>query len=622
MDKLSREDVAVLIRARQLSRQAGINPDADIKAICEEAGISRKTGYQWADKLGDGFSGDRERELLTDLNRMKIEKERLEKELGDARFEIEGRKLAWEIHRVDELLEEKKRAHNQSEKEKAVRFFRWQEHPVRRIAWILSLPVSTLMDWNKIFDKDMKPIVVPEKRGKACKVTIEVVKQVVEKAQEMEAQGKRIRLKQFTEKLGEDGLILSSKTVSEILTANGLRETSTRKRRPRFYQSLRQRIPNGLLSFDGGMFIINLDGVPLSLNLELGVDVGTFMHTAFSIGSTETTASVLDILQTHIEQWGCPLGIVCDHGSANMSGDTVKYIQSKGIEFVPAGPANPKGNGTLEGAFSQMKQIIGTIHLDTSSPEKLAKSVLDTVVSVYIKMRNKLPLRRKSGSLLENFTRPVGNELVEFERQRLKTHAESRNRQSEDQLKIDRIRFLIQSLKIPYEPEVLKRAEKTITAYSIEAIMAAEKAFIIAVNRKSDRLNLSYFFGILRNIQQKKDDEVYQDHCRRRYNIQQMIENERRMRIPEEKLPTVEQILSMLEKGVVARFRKIREVCLRTAQRYILELTSGLCYFKTVEKKIIEGIGKRNHLSISQKEKMLDHFRGFIQQRSTVESVT
>lgn len=108
MEKLSREDVAVLIRARQLSKQAGINPDANIKAICEEAGISRKTGYQWADKLGDGFSGDREQELLTDLDRMKIEKERLEKELADAQFEIEGRKLAWEIHRVDELLEKKK----------------------------------------------------------------------------------------------------------------------------------------------------------------------------------------------------------------------------------------------------------------------------------------------------------------------------------------------------------------------------------------------------------------------------------------------------------------------------------------------------------------------------------
>ena len=71
-------------------------------------------------------------------------------------------------------------------------FHREQGQPVRRSAWVLYIPVSTLSDWDKEFDKDMRPFITPEKRGKACKVTLEVVRQVVEKARQVKNRGKRI----------------------------------------------------------------------------------------------------------------------------------------------------------------------------------------------------------------------------------------------------------------------------------------------------------------------------------------------------------------------------------------------------------------------------------------------
>jgi len=105
-DKLTREEVAVLIRSRQISREIGLTPDANIKKICEHAGISRKTGYQWTEK----FSGcsDGERQLSLELEQLKSEHEKLEKEFDGVRFENEGRKLAWEIHNVDEYIAGKK----------------------------------------------------------------------------------------------------------------------------------------------------------------------------------------------------------------------------------------------------------------------------------------------------------------------------------------------------------------------------------------------------------------------------------------------------------------------------------------------------------------------------------
>ncbi len=473
-------------------------------------------------------------------------------------------------------------------------FHREQRQSVHRSAWVLYLAVSTLIDWDKTFDKDMRPFITPEKRGKACKVTLELVRQVLEKAHQFKDRAKRIRLEEFTGELAAQGLILSSKTVGQILVANGLREPSTRKRRPRFYQSLRQRIPNGLLSLDGGQFTVCFDGIPFTLNLELGVDVGTFAHTAFSIRDTETSDGVLDVLNAHIENWGCPLGIVSDHGSANMSREVTAHIESLGIEFVPAGPGNPKGNGTLEGAFSQMKQIIGAIDLDTSSPDALAKSVLDAIVSVYVKMRNKLPLRRKTDSPVENLKKPVPIDLTEFERQRLKKHKEDKNRGCDDQSKIDRIRFLIKNKNIPCEPEALKRAEKTIVGYDTNAIIAAEEAFIKAVNRKPDRLKLPYFFGILNNIQKQRDDDTYRDYCRQKYNYQQMLEIERNAKAIEEEMnkpPTIKQTLDMIERGFHAAGRSLRRVCLKTARKYLSELADTKCYLEPLRKKFIEAIG-------------------------------
>ncbi len=104
-DQLNREDLAVLIRGRQISRQIGLASDADIKTICEHAGISRKTGYQWAGKYG---SGGKEQQLEQEIAELKADNEKLIKELDEVRFENEGRKLAWEIHNADELLKEKK----------------------------------------------------------------------------------------------------------------------------------------------------------------------------------------------------------------------------------------------------------------------------------------------------------------------------------------------------------------------------------------------------------------------------------------------------------------------------------------------------------------------------------
>lgn len=107
----------MLIKSRQVLRDRGLKLDADVKTICKAAGISRKTGYKWTNQLGPEAQ-ERENELREELARLQAEKEELEKRYDDINFENEGRKLAWKLHGVDELIRSKKNTSRLSRKEK------------------------------------------------------------------------------------------------------------------------------------------------------------------------------------------------------------------------------------------------------------------------------------------------------------------------------------------------------------------------------------------------------------------------------------------------------------------------------------------------------------------------
>lgn len=117
--ELSRDEVAALIRARKIIKGRGLSRDVDVKTICKAAGISRKTGYQWADKLESAVKKKHvEDSLRQEIERLKANNAELEKRCDDVRFENEGRKIAWEIHDVDELIAAKKNTAKSREKGK------------------------------------------------------------------------------------------------------------------------------------------------------------------------------------------------------------------------------------------------------------------------------------------------------------------------------------------------------------------------------------------------------------------------------------------------------------------------------------------------------------------------
>jgi len=107
-DELSPEEVAIMIRARQLLRKKGLAADADVTEICKAAGVSRKTGYQWAEKYDSKRAEAKSQSIEQRLKKLQADHEKLQKAYEWESVKNRGFELAWEIHGVDEWLASKK----------------------------------------------------------------------------------------------------------------------------------------------------------------------------------------------------------------------------------------------------------------------------------------------------------------------------------------------------------------------------------------------------------------------------------------------------------------------------------------------------------------------------------
>ena len=443
---------------------------------------------------------------------------------------------------------------------------------------------------------------VPDGRGKAMKVTGEVVRRIVEEAHKLKASGRRIRLKSFTRHLAaEQDIVLSRQKVSEILIANGLYKVRIKRRRPLFYQRLRQSIPNGLVSVDGSGFTVWIDQVPYTFNVELAVDVYSFCHSALSVSATETSEEFIKVMESHRASWGTPLALVVDHGSSNLSSSSRAYLERSNIEVLPAGPGNPKGNGSAEGAFSEMKRVIGPISFKTTSARELAKVILEKILSIYISMRNRLARFGEHYAPEEAIKSPVSERHRREQREFYKKRKEKKEDKSR-KAKLDRLEWIIAHHCLEVDEETFKRAKKCIVGYELDAIAKSEEAFLKAIRRDQGRRSLSYFFGILKNIQNDMDAIRYRDYCFNRYNYRQMINREQIKQQEINEMTTVENLVEMLQKVITSHIEFIKEVSLRQVKRMLQDLKKQYRYIGVLKRKISDALGELNELSLSQRQ--------------------
>jgi len=486
---------------------------------------------------------------------------------------------------------------------------------------VLHVSFSVLGDWDRVFDEHMRALEIPENRGKASKITLEMVRMIIMAAEKIREQGKRLRIGKFTHELREaHGVELSKKKVREVLIANHLFAPETRRRQPRFYLSLRKEIPNGLLSIDGSQMTVWLDGESYPFSVELGVDVKTFEHTAFSVGDAESSEEVIKVLEAHRSKWGDPVGVLFDHRSSNLSEEVSRYLEAHDIEGVAAGPYNAKGNGTDEGAFSQMKQALGVIRLNLSSPRELARSVLEKLLSLYIAMHNRIPLRGHPQSPSEAMGMPVTKDQRDLEREKLKEHKRKKTERKEEQDKMEHLHTMLRHHGMAIEPEALKNAERSIKRFEKEAINDAEEAFLRAVNRNAEKKNLAYFFGILNRMQKQRDDEAYRRYCEKRYNEQVM----RQLQQEQEQSSghSVEGVVGILVNAVKTTLQFVKDLAISKARQWTQEMMKAHRYPGALKSQFLKTIETLSDLTFEQKRELWELIEELLSAKTMGKSVT
>jgi hypothetical protein len=296
--------------------------------------------------------------------------------------------------------------------------------------------------------------------------------------------------------------------------------------------------------------------------------------------------------------------LVSDHGSANLSDESRAYLKANDIEALPAGPANPKGNVAIEGAFSEMKGVIGTIDLEALSPGSLAKAVLEKAVSIYIAMRNRLP---RVGDRITP-EKAMETQIPEEKLQALKERYKGRKQRSGDpdqEAKLGRLAWIIRNHGLDVDERSLKRAEKCIVTYDLNAIDKSEEAFLKSIRRDQQRCTLPYFFGILNNIQNDLDTAQYEDYCRERYYYQGMLDRKREGQEKIRETTIVENLVDILHNAILSGHRFIKDTCIRQAKRMADNLKKQYRYTGVLERKILDALGKINELNIEQRKEVI-----------------
>lgn len=188
-------------------------------------------------------------------------------------------------------------------------------------------------------------------------------------------------------------------------------------------------------------------------------------------------------------------------------------------------------------------------------------------------------------------------------------------------MKLDRLHWVICHHKLEVAPETLTRAQQSIKAYELETIRKTEAAFLKATSRKPDRQNLPYFFGILKNIQQQRDDEAKAQYCRERYNYQ-VILNLDRQKNAQPPAPSIKNIIEMLEKAVTLKARFVKALAIRKAREWTQELMESYQHLGSLRKKMGDALGNLKHLTIEQKQTAWELFCQFLETNNLESRVT
>jgi transposase len=578
--------LGVIVLGLEHLRQVGIAAPRVVAQAAARLGVSRKAGYEAAERLRQELSekedvptrGGCEREIA--LLRIRVQALSYERDHREVRFSERSRHLPQEARSFCVRL---------------LRDFRAQLSD-EEIAGTIGVASSSLRRWDCEADEHGRFPPKRDERGKRRHHREEDEPRVVELFRALQEPA---TLTDFAARYNaaHPDRPLDPKTITRILRKHGLVSVEARERSAPFRDKVRIYFPGAQAAVDATECQVRFRGAggeeTIKFDEEVAIDLATSAILGTALRREEDSEGVRRVVVRARRECENLLAVLQDNGSANRSSEVQRVVASEtDVGAIFSFPEHPQTNGHIEGLFGSFKRIVGDLEVDDTSRATAARSVVAIAWRIFSHFHNHSPRQRLGGISPIGYLRRYAALPEEVERARgdLRERKERSERLRREPLRLEEASFqeLVERVVSEHGFDVdLARARRALLRYDDAVIESASRAFLVASCRngfEKEKRTFAYFHGILRRKQKEVDEARGRDRFdrerarqrsdeERRYARQiQREDEEERAALREEPERVVLQAAEFLLAGGLELLRKRGVAKLRTALRAMGDL--------------------------------------------------
>ena len=245
------------------------------------------------------------------------------------------------------------------------------------------------------------------------------------------------------------------------------------------------------------------------------VDQGLTLIVGSNIAKTETSENFLSALKDSKDKTGVySIGILIDNRLSDIDMSPInRFLYEHNIKLIRTFPGNSKSNGTIENNFSIFEKYVGNINIKGRNDREIAASIAENMVEVFTQLRNHQPRQRLGGKtpaeIAQDAKRP------EHQRSMVEKIAQRLNNET---FGIDQKWALISGARAHFEPlseAAEDKIKRQLKYYSMLTLIDSEAAYLAKIaNHDGNRYTSAYFMAILRNKQETKAKQIYNEAYR------------------------------------------------------------------------------------------------------------
>ena len=601
MDQISSEKkLGVIVLAAKYLANLNRRPPRIVSAAARALGISRKTGYEAAQRIEEELRDhpgedpaqkalEREVRLLRVKNQVLV----YERDHPGVRFAAEGTHLPPEAKSLCVRL---------------LRDFK-EKLSLCDIAGAIGVAPSSLSRWDAQADPRCRFPQRPERRGRHRHATAQDAQQVVQAFKNLT---KDVTLEEFTNCYNKlhPASPLDRRTITRILQAAGLYTEEPRSERTDGYHGeFTVYFPGAQVAVDGKETTVHFTGEPqesVTVVKEVALDIASKAIVGDVVREHEDAEGVKSVVVKASEQCESVLAVLADNRSANTAAEA-QLAMEEHSELGPifTFPYHPRTNGYLEGFFGLFSRIVGRIEIDDTSRETLARSIVELVWRIVIALYNRSPQQGldfkgplgylKTYTVLPGEVEAARKGLAEQQQRSRQSRAPHHPRLSDPVFRALVARILSEHR---FEDVELDHAVESLVKYDQNVIESASCAFS-AYSQRDDfqetKRTFAYFMGIVKN----KQKALQQDRLNAAADVlraqrlldegaahRQEVEDEQRREREDLKTQPEAVILTYAQILMRGRFRWLRERCLQP----IREGLKALCRLGRTSAQVLESL--------------------------------